>query len=91
MLDFNGIWTLAADDAVINAAVTKFLDKATTLAKSRGQYGDFIYLNYGFQGQEVIRSYGPQNVKALQQASRKYDPSQTFQKLVPGAFKIPVE
>ena len=89
VLDFNSIWALRADDAAINAALTKFLDEATALAKSRGQYADFIYLNYGTQGQDVIGSYGPQNVKALQEASRKYDPTQTFQKLVPGAFKLP--
>ena len=48
-----------------------------------------IYLNYATDFQDSISSYGQVNVQKLRDASRKYDPDQVFQKLVPGGFKIP--
>ncbi|KAI9746929.1 MAG: hypothetical protein M1835_002318, partial [Candelina submexicana] len=50
---------------------------------------NFQYLNYADTKQNPIAGYGQANVDKLVAASKKYDPAQVFQKLVPGGFKLP--
>lgn len=38
--------------------------------------------------QDPLASYGPESVKKMKAAAKKYDPFGVFQKLVPGGFKI---
>lgn len=57
--------------------------------KKVGAANDWIYLNYAIRIQDVLGSYGPENVAKLRAASHKYDPDQVFQRLVPGGYKIP--
>ena len=57
-------------------------------ARSVGGLKDFIYLNYADRNQDPLGGYGPANVAKLKAASKKYDPGQVFQKLVPGGFKL---
>ena len=45
-------------------------------------------MNYAYPTQDVIGSYGDENVDFLRKVSRKYDPAQVFQKLVPGGYKL---
>lgn len=40
----------------------------------------------GFQ--QIFPGYGPENHMKLQAIARKYDPAGTFQKLMPGGFKV---
>lgn len=49
---------------------------------------EWTYLNYADKSQDVLVSYGAENVKKMKDAAAKYDPEQVFQKLVPGGFKI---
>lgn len=49
---------------------------------------DWIYMNYADPSQDVLASYGPENVSRMRQAAAKYDPDQIFQRLCPGGFKI---
>ena len=48
----------------------------------------FVYLNYAHPSQEVLRSYGPENVRRMKEAAAKYDPAGVLQRLCPGGFKI---
>ncbi|KAK7756327.1 hypothetical protein SLS62_001553 [Diatrype stigma] len=48
----------------------------------------WIYLNYASPDQDVLRSYGPENVRRMRDAAAKYDPDGVFQRLCPGGFKI---
>ncbi|KAK8047712.1 hypothetical protein PG996_015776 [Apiospora saccharicola] len=41
------------------------------------------------QSQDVLGSYGPENVDKMRQVAAKYDPDRVFQKLCPGGWKIP--
>lgn len=45
-------------------------------------------MNYAYPTQDVIGSYGAENVEFLRRVSRKYDPAQVFQRLVPGGYKL---
>ena len=48
----------------------------------------FQYLNYAAPFQDPFASYGEKNLQLLREVSKKYDPDQVFQKLVPGGFKL---
>ena len=81
-------WDDASKDAQIQTAASTFVKQIQQLTASKGKANDWIYLNYALADQDVLGSYGPENVALLKAASRKYDPSGVFQKLVPGGFKI---
>ncbi|KAI5927332.1 hypothetical protein F4810DRAFT_650325 [Camillea tinctor] len=55
---------------------------------SRGQLIDFTYMNYSYNFQDPIGSYGAENKKELQRISQKFDPQGIFQKGVPGGWKL---
>ncbi|KAI1095732.1 hypothetical protein F5B19DRAFT_440755 [Rostrohypoxylon terebratum] len=48
----------------------------------------WLYMNYASPDQEVLQSYGPDNVRKMKEAAIKYDPKGVFQRLCPGGFKI---
>jgi hypothetical protein len=45
-------------------------------------------MNYAYRGTPVLESYGEDVVAEMRAVSKKYDPKQFFQKVVPGGFKI---
>ncbi|KAJ8127709.1 hypothetical protein O1611_g5924 [Lasiodiplodia mahajangana] len=49
----------------------------------------WIYMNYADKSQDVLASYGPENVKKMRKVAGKYDPDGVFQKLCPGGWKLP--
>lgn len=51
---------------------------------------DWIYLNYAHPSQEVLQSYGPENVSLIRETASRYDPEGVFQHLCPGGFKLPI-
>lgn len=81
-------WGDEADDEIITNSVTDLFTKVDAFAASSGTLNPYIYLNYAYETQRPIESYGANNVKMLQAASRKYDPWGAFQELVPGGFKL---
>ncbi|XDG05870.1 hypothetical protein ABKA04_005485 [Annulohypoxylon sp. FPYF3050] len=48
----------------------------------------WLYMNYASPDQEVLQSYGPENVRKMKEAAIKYDPRGVFQRLCLGGFKI---
>jgi hypothetical protein len=81
-------WNLSIDDERILGTFRSALEKMREDASSRGQLIDFVYMNYSFNFQDPISSYGLENKKHLQQVSRKFDPEGIFQKGVPGGWKL---
>ncbi|KAL9012925.1 MAG: hypothetical protein Q9173_002346 [Seirophora scorigena] len=81
-------WNLAKDDAYVYALIKETYKKVDQLTKSRGLYDPYVFLNDAFPDQKVLRSYGEDNFQRLVQVSKKYDPTQMFQKQVPGGFKL---
>ncbi|KAI0521296.1 FAD-binding domain-containing protein [Xylaria bambusicola] len=49
----------------------------------------WLYMNYADKSQDVLTSYGPENVKKMREAANHYDPDGVFQKLCPGGWKLP--
>ncbi|KAI0468966.1 FAD-binding domain-containing protein [Xylaria cf. heliscus] len=51
-------------------------------------YVPYRYMNYADGSQDVVASYGTENVLKMLAVSHMYDPDGVFQKRVPGGFKI---
>ncbi len=81
-------WDNASDDAAVNAAAQSLFAQAAAKAKSLGVFNEYLYLNYAAPWQDPITGYGVAAKSSLQAASKKYDPTQTFQNNVPGGFKL---
>ena len=82
------MWSSAGDDARIFATSDRIIDRSIAAAKELHLDYKFIYQNYASRRQDVFAGYGRANHDRLVQISRKYDPSQVFQKLQPGYFKL---
>jgi hypothetical protein len=83
-------WDRASDDAAMTDAVLDLFAKADAYASSKGALRPYLYLNYADKTQQPIAGYGKASLSKLKATSLKYDPLQTFQKLVPGGFKLPL-
>ncbi|KAK0629342.1 hypothetical protein B0T17DRAFT_490749 [Bombardia bombarda] len=63
-------------------------DFAASLPVPGGGLLSWITANYANPSQEVLQSYGEENVSRIREAAAKYDPNRVFQHLCPGGFKI---
>lgn len=81
-------WNLKSDDDKILGAFKAALKEMKADASSRGQLIDYVFMNYSFNFQDPIGSYGEENKKVLQKVSTKFDPEGIFQKGVPGGWKL---
>ncbi|KAK7740410.1 hypothetical protein SLS62_011127 [Diatrype stigma] len=68
------------------AAVQAIKDFADSL--DGGLMRDWLYMNYADKSQDVLRSYGVDNVRKMKEVAATYDPDQVFQKLCLGGWKI---
>ncbi|KAK6351038.1 hypothetical protein TWF718_004212 [Orbilia javanica] len=80
-LDIVAKWKNPADDAFVLNATKFIVDKTDAFAKSKNKYLPYLFMNDAYADQKVLRSYGTANFNKIVQVSKKYDPSQTFQKL----------
>lgn len=87
-MNYNAQYWDDADEEIIESATQKFINSADEYTKSIGQFKPFRYINYAYPTQEVVDFYGQENVEFLRRVSRKYDPAQVFQRLVPGGYKL---
>ncbi|KAI0098185.1 FAD-binding domain-containing protein [Nemania sp. FL0031] len=81
-------WNSANDDEKVLGAFEAALDQIEEKAKTSEQFVHFTFMNYSFNFQDPIGSYGWENARRLQEASRKFDPEGIFQKGVPGGWKL---
>lgn len=77
-------------DYTLIALQQRILGKIKEVAQQRGLYHPFLFANYAGPFQDVVGSYGNNNVKFLREVADEYDPSGVFQRLQPGGFKIGV-
>ncbi|KAI1822651.1 FAD-binding domain-containing protein [Xylaria intraflava] len=81
-------WDNKDDDKVVLETARSVLDAIDEDAAARGQAVPYKYLNYAFDFQDPIGSYGAKNKLLLQAVSERFDPEGVFQKGVPGGFKL---
>lgn len=87
-MNMNWGWSLAKDDARVEAAASKFRDRAVALAKEMKLDDPYIYVNYASLEQPVYAGYGATNVAKLKSVKTKYDPTNVFGRLWRGYFKL---
>jgi len=82
-------WALPSGDQVTLPLSISFMKQIEDLAKAKGLFEPYLFLNDAAIDQKVIASYGGAQVKELVKISKKYDPKGVFQKLAKGGFKLP--
>lgn len=82
------LWQNEKDTQVVSSAVKEFVEQGVAETKKMDVWHCYIHLNYAGEWQDVMGGYGEDNVKAMIEVSRKYDPDQVFQVAVPGGFKL---
>jgi hypothetical protein len=81
-------WKNQSDDEVILPTARGVLEAIDKDAAARGTADPYKFLNYAFDFQDPISSYGVDNKKLLQDVSKKYDEHGLFQKGATGGFKL---
>lgn len=81
-------WKDKEDDDVFINTFKKALQRIDEDAVSRGTAVTYKYMNYAYDFQDPIGSYGDGSRKGLIEVSKKYDPLELFQRGVPGGFKL---
>ncbi|KAI2785053.1 oxidase/Diels-Alderase [Daldinia loculata] len=81
-------WSLEKDDAAVYKILQDSLAAVESYTKARKVHLPFVFLNDAWAGQKPFVSYGQQSHNKLKAASKKYDRSQMFQRLVTGGFKL---
>ncbi|KAF2102206.1 FAD-binding domain-containing protein [Rhizodiscina lignyota] len=82
------MWDSAKDDEKVKAAMKDLIERGKTEAVRRGLLKDYVPISYAAPWQDVFGGYGKENLEAMRQASKKYDPLQLFQLAVPGGWKL---
>jgi FAD/FMN-containing dehydrogenase len=80
-------WDKVEDDARVLQANANVVRRMQEEAKRRDMVNNYLYMNYASQYQDVIGSYG-ESMERLKSVAKKYDPTEVFQKLQPGYFKL---
>lgn len=78
----------AKDDEMVQKADAKYLEDVGALAEQMGLAHRFIFPNYAWPSEEVMKSYGEDRLAFLRQVARKWDPEGFFQGQFVGGFKI---
>ena len=81
-------WNGTEHGAQIRSLADRVFTNLTTYLHGAGALKDFQYINYAFQDQDPLGGYGDVALGEIKAASKKYDPGQVFQNLVPGGFKL---
>jgi len=81
-------WALPSGDQVTLPFSISFMKRVEDLAKAKGLFEPYLFLNDAGIDQKVIASYGDAQVKELVKVSKKYDPKGVFQKLAKRGFKL---
>ncbi|KAH8654974.1 hypothetical protein BGZ60DRAFT_519104 [Tricladium varicosporioides] len=88
VLTLTAQYTSSSSDAVITATTRALFAAIRDLAAQSNNLISWVYLNYADKEQDVINSYGVQNVAKLRAVARKFDPTGFFQKIQPGGYKL---
>ena len=82
------IWEDPKQDQAARQLMDAVMSNVTTYTQKVGAYRPWLYVNYAYEDEDPIGSYGDDNIQFLKTVSKKYDPGQTFQTLVPGGWKL---
>ena len=81
-------WNGTQFDDRVRRLADQVIANLTTYLQGVGALKDFQYINYAFKDQDPLGGYGAATLEKIKAASKRYDPGQVFQKLVPWGFKL---
>jgi hypothetical protein len=81
-------WKNKADDDLVIKSFKDVLERIDEDAATRGTAVPYKYMNYAYNFQNPITSYGTEAHQKLREVSKVYDAYGLFQKGVPGGFKL---
>ncbi|KAL7775952.1 hypothetical protein CFE70_006364 [Pyrenophora teres f. teres 0-1] len=88
IMNMSASFSNAADEAAFLKFFSTIIKKVKAEAVRGGVDNEYIYMNYASQFMDPIATYGAANQQKLVAISKKYDPTQLFQNLLPGHFKL---
>ncbi|CAN8100049.1 unnamed protein product [Discula destructiva] len=78
----------SADDAVVEQAHEDLLRSVEGIAREKGLLLDFICPSFANAGQNVLASFGKENLKKYQEVASKFDPEGLFQRFQNGGLLL---
>lgn len=81
-------WAKPSDDDRVIKTAEKMIGDIQALAEERKLGHRYIFPNYAWQGQDVMKGYGEERLAELKSARGKWDPEGFFQTVVTGCFKL---
>ncbi|KAL3458115.1 hypothetical protein BJX64DRAFT_292476 [Aspergillus heterothallicus] len=87
-LTLNLNWSLASDDAAARRILTAAIARIEAYTRARGVYDPFKFPVNSYASQSPFAGFGERSYARLREASKAYDPSGVFQRLVPGGWKL---
>jgi hypothetical protein len=84
--------TLPAEQATLGGIaqhiVGQGIEDLRRFSAAQEDHSTFLYMNYAHPEQDVISSYGEDNLEFLKSTAQKYDPEGFFQRRVTGGWKV---
>jgi hypothetical protein len=81
-------WSHESEDQLVASILQSLGDAIEATAYREGKGLSFKYMNYAHHYQDVIAGFGEQNKAFLLKVAAKYDPTEVFQRLRQGPFKL---
>ncbi|KAH8832232.1 hypothetical protein DL96DRAFT_1458470, partial [Flagelloscypha sp. PMI_526] len=81
-------WNDASDDAIVKGMLNRYQGLCEGMADERGMLFPFIYPNYASPLQDVMGSFGKENVAIMKEIQGLYDPEGQLQKFWKGGFRL---
>ncbi|KAI5918062.1 hypothetical protein F4810DRAFT_715851 [Camillea tinctor] len=88
LVQMNTMAKTAEQMALVQPKQRAWVEAVRAHAATAGGDLGWLFMNYADSSQDVLASYGPENVKLMKEVSAKYDPQGVFQTLCPGGWKI---
>lgn len=71
---FTAEWETDGHDAAIEETLTAIMEQAKKLAAERELLLSYLSMTFAHSSQNVLKSYGAENVKKLRDTADEYDP-----------------
>ncbi|KAK2880121.1 hypothetical protein FQN49_000535 [Arthroderma sp. PD_2] len=88
IVSFTVNWIESSDDQLAEKLTREAIEQIDAAATANGTNHRYRYMNYCGDWQRPFEGYGDENLKFLQEVSRKYDPEGLFQRGCVGGFKL---
>ncbi|KAJ3471951.1 hypothetical protein MRS44_002050 [Fusarium solani] len=75
-------------EKIARERMVRFRKTIKQYSVDQGGAVDWEYLNYADFTQDLLSTYGPENVEYIRKVAKKYDPKGILQTRLPGGFKI---